>query len=463
MTDESEVPASDTMASSTSAEAVQQAAELHKAGKFVEAEALLYEALERDPGNSDLLNARGVVFSAMERHTDALWCYRDAIAHNPNSPGIWTNLGNTLTHFRQLKCAIECHKRAIAHSKPDALFFRNLGTSLAEAGRHSEAVIAFTRALEIEPDYHTARLGRAGSYLNLGDYRQGWADYEVRLVSGKIPHKKLTGQKWDGSRYDGKRLLLAVEQGFGDTIWAARYLPRVKALGGELYVECQRELIPLIERLGVVDRLIPHGEPLPTADFHGHLCSLPGVFTPELASNPATPYLPAPMDRVAKFRPAMEQAGERFRVGIVWSGSIIFGRNHERARSLTHFLRAFAMPGVQLYSLQKGPTEEELKGMPKGLPIVNLAPLIDDFADTAAAISQLDLVIMTDSAVAHLAGALGKPVWVLLGHVAYWLWMQDRTDTPWYSSMRLFRPRAENDWDYVFDTAAVKLMALIKS
>jgi ADP-heptose:LPS heptosyltransferase len=156
-----------------------------------------------------------------------------------------------------------------------------------------------------------------------------------------------------------------------------------------------------------------------------------------------------------------DQAGSRLKVGIVWSGSVTFGKNHLRAQRLLRFLQAFVIPGVQLFSLQKGPPEEQLLALPEGHPVINLSPALNDFADTAAAVAQLDLVIMTDSAVVHLAGALGKPVWVLLGHVAHWLRMLERTDSPWYSSVRLFRPRAPGDWDYVFDSASVELMGMI--
>jgi hypothetical protein len=141
---------------------------------------------------------------------------------------------------------------------------------------------------------------------------------------------------------------------------------------------------------------------------------------------------------------------------------VTFKKNQERAQPIMRFFQAFALPGVQLYSLQKGPRTGELTSLPRGGPIIDLAPDLEDFADTAAAIAQLDLVIMTDSAVAHLTGAMGKPVWVLLGYVSHWLWLQDRMDNPWYPSMRLFRPRAEGDWDYVFDSASVELMTLAK-
>ncbi|QYD71681.1 tetratricopeptide repeat-containing glycosyltransferase family protein [Paraburkholderia edwinii] len=446
-----------------SAQAFRGAKELHDKGKFAEAETLLRDAIAADPHNSDLRNARGVMFAAMKRNLDAVWCYRDALAINPRAAGIWTNLGNALTSLKHLKGAIYCHQRAIALSQGEtSLLHHNLGTALAEAGMHGEAVVAFTRAIEQRKQYDLARWDRGRSYLYLGNYRQAWPDYEVRLVTGQLPKKELPGRQWNGEAYAGKRLVLVVEQGFGDTLWVARYLPRVKALGGELVIECQAELISLIAAMGVADRLIARNSPLPAADFYCYLCSLPGLFTNDVNSIPAAPYFFPSADRAAKLAPLFDRARGRLKVGIVWSGSVTFKKNHERAQPLMRFFQAFALPGVQLYSLQKGPRTSELTSLPKGGPIIDLAPHLEDFADTAAAVSQLDLVIMTDSAVAHLAGAMGKPVWVLLGYVAHWLWLEGRTDSPWYPSMRLFRPRAEGDWDHVFDSASVELMTLAK-
>lgn len=447
----------------SSADAFRHASILHGAGKFAEAEAVLRDAIAHDPNNPDLRNARGVMFAAMGRHLDALWCYRDAIACAPDNAGIWTNLGNTLTQLRHLKGAIACHRQALALSDGrEPLFYQNLGTAFAETGQHGEAVAAFSRALELDPGRQMVRWDRARSYLYLGNYRQAWPDYEVRRFTGQLPQKRLPGEAWAGQPYSGKRLVLVVEQGFGDTLWVARYLARVKALGGELVMECQPELIPLIATLGVVDYFVPRDQPLPDAHYHCYLCSLPGLFTQDFASIPTAPVFMAPRDRMAKFAPQFAIAERRLRVGVVWSGSVTFKRNQERAQSLLHFFQGFALPGVQLYSLQKGAPEQELRVLPRGGPIIDLSPLINDFADTAAAIAGLDLVIMTDSSVAHLTGSMGKPVWVLLGYVAHWLWLLDRTDNPWYPSMRLFRPRAEGDWNYVFDAASAELMAMAK-
>lgn len=458
-----EAPLSNRSDPNGSGEAFQIAASLHRSGNFAEAESVLRVAVARDPGNSDLINARGVMFAAMGRDLDALWCYRDAIACNPASAAIWTNLGNSLTKLRYLKGAANCHKRALELSNcREPLFYHNLGTAFAEAGQHGEAVAAFSRAVELDPERLLVRWDRGRSYLYLGNYGQAWPDYEVRRFTGQLPAKKLPGEAWTGQAYSGKRLVLVVEQGFGDTLWVARYLTHVKALGGELVMECQKELIPLIDTLGVVDQFVPRDHPLPDADYHCYLCSLPGLFTHDFSSIPTAPVFSAPRDRKAKFRPLMEEAQGRLKIGIVWSGSVSFQRNAERAQPLLRFFQGFALPGVQLYSLQKGPREQELHTLPRGGPVIDLAPLLGDFADTAAAIAQLDLVIMTDSAVAHLAGSMGKPVWLLLGYWAHWLWLLERTDSPWYPSMRLFRPRAEGDWNHVFDSASVELMALTK-
>jgi hypothetical protein len=275
-----------------------------------------------------------------------------------------------------------------------------------------------------------------------------------------VPKRSRPVNKWDGTPYPGKRLLLLAEQGFGDMLWVARYLPRVKALGGELIIECRRELIPLIESMGIADRLIARGDKLPDADLHCYICSLPGLFTPHLDAIPSTAYLSASTGSVAKFRPLFERCAG-LKVGIVWSGSVTFGNNRDRAHVLMRFLQSFAIPGVQLYSLQKGPPERELAALPKGSPIIDMSPHIADFADTAGAVAQLDLVIMTDSAVAHLAGAMGKPVWLLLGESPHWLWLLERADTPWYPTLRLFRSSG-SDWDSAFDAASAELMELAR-
>ncbi|WP_315730385.1 MULTISPECIES: tetratricopeptide repeat protein [unclassified Bradyrhizobium] len=433
---------------------------LVSANKLDEVQAFIADALQLNPTNGDVLNAQGYVLSSTQRQSEALSWYCDALEFSPMGSGIWNNLGTVFKHLRCFNAAIACHQRAVSLSHDEAFLHHNLGLCYAEIGQHGEAVQAFNRAIELQPDFHLARWDRARSFLHLGNYRQGWADYEVRLMSGQIPTGHPPGRAWTGTPYGGSRLVILVEQGFGDTLWALRYLPKAKALGGKLIVECQPALCALVSSLGIADQVIAKGEPLPDADYHCFFCSLPGLFTADTGSMPRQAYLRAPSDRLAKFRPQIEKAAGRLKVGIVWSGSVTFERNADRAISLQRLLQAVNIPHVQLYSLQKGPPQTELRGVELRRPIIDLAPMLEDFADTAAVVSNLDLVIMTDSSVAHLAGALGVPVWLALGHSAHWLWLLERSDSPWYPSTRLFRPRIAGDWEYVLENIFIELMKL---
>jgi Flp pilus assembly protein TadD len=445
-------------AEGTAAQAYETAIAWHRKGRHGAAERLLREALATSPGNVELWNARGVVMRAMKRAGESVLCFRQALALAPDRPSIWSNLGNALNDLKHTDSAIACHERAIDLAPRDPGAYHNLGIALATAGRHAEAIAALDRALALRPDNHAARWDRARNHLHIGDFRRGWQEYEARLMAGLLPERRVPGQRWMGEPYAGKRLLIVGEQGFGDAIWIARYLRQVKALGGELVMECRPELIPLIDGMKIIDQLVPKRDPLPPADLHIFQCSLPGLFTSSLAAIPAAPYLAPDAERMARLAPRLAAGREGLRVGIIWSGSTTFAGNHDRAVPLEEMLQWLALPGVQLYSLQKGPPEGAAKALPPGAPLIDLAPLLRDFADTAAAIAQLDLVIMSDSAVAHLTGALGKPVWVLLNHVPHWLWLLDRTDSPWYPSMRLFRQPSWGDWTRVFDQAAAELL-----
>jgi hypothetical protein len=440
---------------------LRRAAALHAAGDYAAAEAVLGPALEAWPEDGFLWNALGVMAAEQGRPAEAVRHYRRALALGAGGAGLWTNLGNALTKLRQHATALACQEEAGRLAPADAVVHYNRGITLAEADRHAEAVHAFDAAHRLDPGHPMARWDRGRSLLHLGNLPRGFADYEVRLENGLVPARPLPGRRWDGRAFPGQRLLLLAEQGFGDTLWASRHLAELRPRGGEVVMECQAELIPLLAPLGLVDRLIPAGGPLPEADWHAHLCSLPGLFLPRLDAIPAGPWLRPPPGRGEALRRLIEAGPAALRIGIVWSGSTGFPRNAERALPLERFLASFDLPGVQLVSLQKGPPEAELRTAGPHR-ILDLAPHLHDFADTAAALAALDLVIMTDSAVAHLAGGMGCPVWLLLSRSAHWLWMQDRTDSPWYPAMRLFRPRGERDWDHVLDQAGAALLQLLR-
>jgi len=439
-------------------EALEDIGVLHRAKRFSDALAAVERSLARHPREARLWNARGVCLRSENRFDDAIDSYRTALDISPHDAVIWSNLGNVLKDAKQIRSSIVCHRHAVRLAPKTADFHHNLGIALMSGGLPEDAVRAFDRALACS-DRPKIRWDRAHAYLRLGDFRRGWPDYESRFSFGALPGRAAPGTKWTGQSYIGKRLLVLHEQGFGDTLWAARYFAQAKAYGGELIVECRPELATLVRAMPSVDRVVVCGDTLPPAEYHCHVCSLPGLFTPDILSIPGEPYLTVPMDGVPEIE-ALAVPTPKLRVGIVWSGSTTFAGNGDRAVALDAFLRAFALPHVQLYSLQKGPPRAQLQERAGNVPVIDLAPHLNDFQDTAALVSRLDLVIMTDTAVAHLCGALGRPVWLLLNFVPYWLWLATGEDTPWYPSMRLFRQKSWNDWQGVFDAASAELLAL---
>jgi tetratricopeptide (TPR) repeat protein len=404
----------------------------------------------------------GAALRAAGQPAAAVSAYRHGLALCPDAPEFWSNLGNALRDLREFDTAIASHHRALALAPRSAGFLINLGTTLAAAGQDDEAAAVLTRALLFAPNDANLHWNRALAELRQGNLMAGWTDYAARLESGAVPHRDLPGKPWVGEPAPGQTLLVAAEQGFGDSIWAVRYLRDVQAMGFAVVLETTPELAPLLRHCWPGVRVVTTGDVLPHVQWHTRLCSLPGLFTTQPSRISAAPYLAAPPDRMTRAAELLAPAGRRKRVGIVWSGSQMFKGNAGRAATLEQFLHVFALPGVQLFSLQMGPPGVDLATRPDA-PVIDLAPALRDFADTAAVAAQLDLVVMTDSAVAHLCGALGVPVWVLLGDNPFWLWStgsRDPAATPWYRSVRLFRQRAPGCWTSPFDAASTALLEL---
>ena len=266
------------------------------------------------------------------------------------------------------------------------------------------------------------------------------------------PHAQLPDAQvgWRAARGHG---LAWPEQGFGDAILSVRFLPALRARVRRVALGCKPELLRLFSGLAGVDELVAIGAAAPSHAAHVPFMSLPGMAMKSFADLPPPAKLHVPPEARARLAPLVATAGNRLKVGIIWSGSVTFKGNAQRATPLERFLPFAEVPGVQLFSLQKGPRAEELAQSGARNYIVDLGRHLDDFADTAAAVEQLDLVLMTDSSVAHLAGSLGRPVWNLLPFMPYWLYLDGRSDTPWYPSMRLFRQKAPGAWDGVFAEA----------
>jgi hypothetical protein len=324
-----------------------------------------------------------------------------------------------------------------------------------------EAQAQCSQALAIEPEHADARFSQAYLLLLTGRLAQGWREYEWRFRRKGRGEGTLSRPRWDGAPLEGRTVLLRAEQGLGDTIQFVRYAALVNERGGKVVVQCQPQLASLLATCPGVDRVVAVGDPLPEFDVHIPLMSLPLVFGTTLESIPVkTPYLWP--DEAALARWKDELGGERaLKVGIAWQGSP--SQLFDRARSipLAQFADLAGLDGVQLYSLQLGPGREQLATWNVTRPIVDLGDRLGDFNNTAAIMRNLDLVVTCDSSPAHLAGALGVPVWVALPLARDWRWLLDRSDSPWYPTMRLFRQAAPGQWNRVFQGIQESLVEVV--
>ncbi len=310
----------------------------------------------------------------------------------------------------------------------------------------------FDRGLELKPDYAQAHLNRALVLLLQGKWEQGWPDYEYRQKADRITASRCEIPRWNGEPLDAKTIVLRCEQGLGDTIQFARYAALLKERGATVALQCQKALLPLMQTCPLVDQLIAASDVLPPFDFQAPLLSLPRLLKTDVQNIPAAAsYLHAAPALVEHWRQRLGDL-DGFKVGIHWQGNRSFRSDRYRSFPLRSFAPLAEIGQVRLVSLQKGDGIEQIADA--GFTVLNLADELDEtsgpFMDTAAVMMNLDLVITSDTSVAHLAGALGVPVWVVLPLVPDWRWLLDRDDSPWYPTMRLFRQSRLQDWTGVF-------------
>ncbi len=426
-----------------------------QAGKFDMAADLIVRAVAVDPHDPSFHNNLGVVLRLQGKVREAIASFRRAVALQPQSAEACSNLGGALRDQGEHEKAIEVLRQAVSLEPNHAEARNNLGGALSDAGQPREALGHFTRALQLQPDHADAHFGAALVRLLEGDLGAGFTEYEWRWRCQEFAGglRGFAQPPWDGGALEGRTILLHAEQGLGDTLQFARYAPLVAARGGRVVLEAQRELAPLLRSLAGAERVVARGvEPLPPFDVHAPLLSLPHLLGTTLGTIPAAvPYLRADPERAAAWAEYLAaEVGERagtLRVGLVWAGNPDHKGDRRRSLPLATLAPLGRVPGVRLVGLQKGPAAAQADVPPAGLALTNLGPLLADFADTAAVLEQLDLVIAVDTAVAHLAGALGRPVWLLLPFAPDWRWLRARTDSPWYPTMRLFRQDAPAAWD----------------
>ena len=464
--------------------------ERHKAGDLEQAERIYGEVLARDPKNADALHLLGVLASQrgkqelalgylgravqlnpavpfyhgdlgnvlheLGRLSDAVMCYEEALRLDPECAEAHSNLANTLDRAGRFEDSL-AHRLEVVRLRPErAETYTNLGNTLRAQSMISEALVCYGQALAIDREDAEAHSGRAITLLLSGDLTAGWREYEWRWKTSRVPPRAFSVPLWDGSALAGKTILLHAEQGLGDTLQFVRYVPLAAQSGGEIVLECQPRLEPLLRGMPEVREVVLAGSPLPAFDVQAPLLSLPRILGTTAATVPSkVPYLGVSPERVEAWRARIGPVGGQ-KVGLVWAGSPTYKDDCNRSLDFRQVGPLLEVPGIRFFSLQKGPAAAELD--PRQ-PVTPLEEDSNDILDTAAAILNLDLVISVDSMVAHLAGALGAPVWTLLPFAPDWRWLLEREDSPWYPTMRLFRQPRAGDWQAVVARVAEALRA----
>ncbi len=440
-------------------------------GQAEEAEGYYRRAFQLKPGDYSILNNMGNTLWHQNALEEAAGFYRRALTLKPDSSETWMNLGVLLTDLTQFDEAIACIQESL-RLRPDAHEAHdNLGATLARQGKWDEALACHNHALKLQPYYAEAHRNRAFIWLARGDYERGWPEFEWRLSCRRHVGSNPNCPRWTGEDLGGKTILLHAEQGLGDTIQFIRFVAEIrKRNAGSVIVTCPKPLLRLIARFPGIDFLTEEDSPLPPFDVHASIWSLPAILRITLANLPSPPaYLSVDGAAIARWRTilarALEESGtDRARkIGIVWQGNPKHRTDRMRSFRLDQLEPLARVPGVRLISLQKEHGLDQLRALDGWFSVTTITNETTgpdderDFLDTAAIISQLDLVVTPDSAVAHMAGSLGTPVWVGLPSVAEWRWMLEREDSPWYPSMRLFRQQRAGDWPGVFERMAQAL------
>ncbi len=415
------------------------------------------------PGNPEAWNNLGASLSSLKRPEEAERALRRALEMEPGYAQAHNNLGNALQAQGRFDEALDCYHCALDF-KPDYFeVYDHVGLVLQCQGRLEEAADWFTRALERAPENGAIHMNYALTCLQRGEFARGWQEYEWRFRCREHPILAQGMPLWDGSPLDGRRILLWAEQGLGDTIQFIRYAPAVAQRGGFVVVSCPRPLVGILATCPGVTEVVPEGTTQTEFACHAPLMSLPRIFGTTLESIPSgVPYLSAD-GRLARLCGEEPGTFVGFKIGIAWQGNPDHKKDRLRSFHSARFEPLAGVPGVRLFSLQKGPGSEQLKEASCRFPVTDLGSNVEDFMDTAAVLKNLDLVITPDTSLAHLAGALGVPVWVTIPFASDWRWLMDREDTPWYPTMRLFRQRRWGDWDEVFGRIVREIREVVEA
>ena len=459
-----------------------------KDGRSDEAVRLIGQAIMLDDRVPTYHNSLGQAHRAQGGQAEAIACYERALSINPNFAPAHGNIAQVLApgdpavavaYYRRLvaalphnalaranfgymvertgatEAAVEIYRQALALDPNQPVALGNLGVALADLGRIDEAIGCYRQALELDPNNADAHNGLGLALLLKGDYAAAWPHHEYRprdwVGEFAIP-------RWKGEPLAGQRILLHAEQGMGDTLQFVRYVPLVAARGGRVVLATVPALAPLFDGMPGVDELVTGTRPPGDLAWHCPLMSLPLAFGTTRDTIPGPwPYLRAPAGRLAPWRARVGGDGA-FKVGLVWQGQPKLRRDRDRSLPPAALAPLAGIAGVRYYALQKTPAGSGFADLPTVLDATDLAENFSDYAETAAALMALDLVVTVDTSVAHLAGALGRPAWLLISKVPDWRWGERGRDSPWYPSIRLFRQAVAGVWDDVIADVARALV-----
>jgi hypothetical protein len=440
------------------AELFTAAVEHERGGRFADAERLLGHILAAEPEQADALHLAGIVAFRRGRPGEALDLMRRSLDHGTDTPLYWRNICEVLRVEGHLDEALDAGRRAVRLNPDDAVTLSNLAMIHAHRLELDDAEACGRLALELDPGHAGAHFGLAEVLLLRGDMERGWDEYEWRFrMPGAAVNLPPGGRRqWMGRPLPPGRLLVVADQGYGDAIQFGRYLPQVLERCPEPLVAAGHDLHGVLRQLGAL-RLHDRWDEVPDHDAYATLSGLPRIFGTRVDTIPArVPYLrpePAQALRWAGRLGALLPAGLR-RVGLAWAGRPTHANDRRRSTTLAALARLFALPGIGFVSLQKGERQAELARYFGAAPLVNLGPELRSWDDTMAVLVGLDAVVTVDTAVAHLAGALGRPVHVMLPHAGEWRWLLGRNDSPWYPTMRLHRQPVPGNWDAVGESVA---------
>ncbi|MDR3438044.1 tetratricopeptide repeat protein [Telmatospirillum sp.] len=435
---------------------------LQKQGRLEEAARCYRRTIDIAPGHLKAHNNLGLVLQDLGRLEEAVDCHRRAADIEPNFAATHNNLGIVLQEQGCVPEAIGCFRKALC-LKPDyAEAHNNLGAALEEIGGQNDVIACYRKALVLEPNFAEAHKNLGMALLARGNLPAGWREYEWRWKTPAMTRvrRDFMQPQWSGEAADDRTLLIHGEQGFGDTLQFCRFAALAGAQGWRVVMEVQRPLVRLLAGFPGLDRVIGRGDALPPFDLHCPMLSLPLALGTTLVTIPsAASYLRADDGEIATWRRRLAALPDRSpRIGVVWAGNRRARHPHaaaiDRRRSIApeRLSPLFTLTGLHFFSLQK-----DEPSAPKRFPLIDVMDEMEDFASTAALIANLDLVISVDTAVAHLAAALGKPVWLLDRADSCWRWFRNREDSPWYPSLRLFRQPKRGDWSSVIENVRIEL------